>query len=137
MVLLPAVIGVGLLATLAGKESVRALFGGDRVERFKADYKQTMLREVDNQLAITRISVEVNDYVEQLYAALKNQLLTELDAHIDQIRNTLEHLRNQKARNETLREAKRQEYEKLLEETQAIRNRAQTLSTYLTEITTV
>lgn len=134
---LPAVIALGLGGTIASKFAARAIFAQDQVDRFKREYATTILQELDKQIQPRNLSVEINTKIDAAYATLIERVIGELDTTIEQTRSTLDQMRSQKARQESLGDHRRKEYESLRGETQKIRDRAQTLSNYLVEITSV
>jgi GTPase Era involved in 16S rRNA processing len=130
----PVVIGLGVATTLAGKLAARFAFQGQRIERFRQEYTEQVIGQIEGHLAKQNPDVEVNKHIDKAYATLKEQLVGELDASINQTQSTLEKLRNQKARQETRIEHKRKENEQLLLEVQGNRDRAQALSSQLVDI---
>jgi GTPase SAR1 family protein len=134
---LPAVIAVGAGSTLLGKIATRQAFSKERVNAFKQEYKQYVLEQLNIQLQSKRPSDAINQQIMKAYQTIKERLLGELDASIEQIHSNLEQLRQQKARQDTIADQKKKENEELLEEITAIRNRAQTLASYLVEISHV
>jgi hypothetical protein len=134
---IPAAIALGLGGTVAGKLAARLAFARDQVDAFKREYTAAVLQEIETQLDARRLTAEIGEKVEGAYSVLRNQVIGELDATLEQTRSTLETLRSQKARQESLGDHRRTEYEALQSEVQTIRDRAQALSIYLVEITSV
>ncbi|GJM40357.1 MAG: hypothetical protein DHS20C20_06390 [Ardenticatenaceae bacterium] len=135
--LFPLFLAMGVASAFTGKWAVLAAFKQERVKRFKEATREHLLQEIDNYVKTQRLDVELNKQINNVYEALKERLMGEIDAAMNQTRATLDQLRSQKARQETLAEHKGEEARQLLDEVKTIRGRAQGLSSQLVKIDTV
>ncbi len=129
----PAFFIIGAASALAGKFVARAAFAGKRVEDFRRDYKRQVAEQIESQVLNQRLDTSVYDQISLVFNALKTRFVADLDASIDQTQHTLDQLRSQKARHETLSEQVRKEHGELLIEVEKIRGRAEALSGQLVE----
>lgn len=129
----PAFFMIGAVSALAGKFMARFAFAGKRVEDFRRDFKQQVVEQIEKQVLSQRLDMSVYDQIAHAFDAIKVRFIADLDASIDQTQNTLDQLRNQKARHEMLSEQMRKEYGELLIEIEKIRGRAEGLSSQLVE----
>jgi hypothetical protein len=134
---LPVVMALGAASAVAGKFAARFTFKDYRVNRFKEQYKAQIFEQIDEQLRMQRTDYLILQHVSTAYDAVKDRLIGELDTLIEQTRSTLDQLRSQKARQETLVEQQRKDSEAMLQEVNDIRSRAQGLSSQLIEIASI
>ena len=134
---LPVSIGLGVVAAISGKYAARFTFREYRIDKFRQEMRTQVFAQIDEQLSLQRPDVTINQFIGEAYQAIKDKLVGELDATIEQTRSNLDQLRSQKAREETLAEQQLKETEALIKEVQDIRSRAQGLSSQLIEVTMV
>ncbi len=134
---LPLILVLGAASFITGGFAAQRLFGADRVDRFKSNYKSALLERLDEQLQEEHLDRKVMENVHELYDALKDKLVGELTVSIDQTQSTLDDLRDKKASDESLSEHKREESQEIRDEVQGIRAKALRLSNQLAEITSV
>ena len=135
--MLPVVITMGVISAFTGKWTVLRTFKKDRIKKFKQTYQEHMLQEIDAFVQQQRLDVELNKQISNVYDALKERVLGELDAAMNQTRATLNQVRIQKERHETLAEHQGKEAQQLVDEVKNIRGRAQGLSRQLVKIDSV
>jgi predicted GTPase len=133
----PVVIGLGIASTFAGKFAARYIFREQRIEQFRQRYTEQVFEQIEQQLQSQRLDILIEQHITNTYDTIRDKLLGELDASIEQTRSTLEQLRGQKVRQEALAEERRKEAEQLILEVQSICSRAQGLSQQLIEATEV
>lgn len=133
-ILLAATAFGGIVSIFTGRAVTQKVFGAERVENFKTAYRENLVQQIDQHLLAERIDVKVDGSVSEAYAALKEKILSEVDARVEQTQSTLDELRRKKARDESLSEHRRQELTKLVVEVEGIKKRAHRLSDQLADI---
>jgi GTPase Era involved in 16S rRNA processing len=136
-VTLPIVLGLGIVSIFTGGWTVKRLFSADRVERFKEKYRGAIQERIDEELHKRDLESTVKKNIQGVYAAVKDKLMGEVTASIEQTQSTLDDLRNRKARDEALTEHKRQSSEQTRGEVLGIRAKALRLSNQLAEVANV
>lgn len=131
---LPIIIGLGIVSVFTGGWAVKRTFGGDRAERFVAQYRDAIAERIDTELQKRNLPATVKKNIQEVYAAVKEKLIGEVTVSIEQTRSTLDELRNRKARDEVLSERTQKEFEDAKQEVVGIRAKALRLSNQLTEI---
>ncbi len=116
---------------LTSRELVRVVFGDDRVENFKENYKKAVLQEIGKQLKADRIEPKINEQISEIFFALKQKVRQEVESLLDNTQNQLFDLRDKSARDEALNENERQELYQMSAEAQRIQSNAQRLSQQL------
>lgn len=127
----PVSIAVGVLSMLSGRELVKLVFAGERVENFKANYQQAILVEIEKQLRDNPIDRKINEQISGIFTTLKQSVRQEVDALLDNTQNTLTELYTKRERNEVLSEQQQRELNQMSTETQRILGNAQRLSKQL------
>ena len=136
-VTLPVVLGLGIISIFTGGWAVGRLFGADRVERFREKYRAAIQERIDEELRERDLAGSVKKNISSVYTAVKEKVIGEVTASIEQTQSTLDDMRNRKARDEALTERKRQESEQTRDEVLGIRVKALRLSNQLAEIANV
>jgi len=138
-VALAAIAASGLASYFGGGWVAGALFGADRVENFKTNFKRAMHQQLDQFLNAQRVDVvqRLDEQIDQAYAALKQNVQAELGDPVEQTQQTLDDLRARRARSETLTERDLQELDKQRAQTRAIQERANSRSQRLREMISV
>ena len=134
---LPLIIGLGIVSVFTGGWAVKRVFHADRVERFTEQYREAILERIDGELQKRDLPGSVRKNVDEVYAAIKNKLIGEVTASIEQTQSTLDDLRNRKARDEVMTEHRREELEETRQEVLAVRAKALRLSNQLVEVANV
>jgi predicted GTPase len=134
---LPIVIGLGIVSIFTGGWAVKRAFANDRVERFTQQYRTAILERLDAELQKRDMPGNVKKNVNEIYAEVKNKLIGEVTASIEQTQSTLDDLRNRKARDDILTERRRQELEETRQEVVAIRAKALRLANQLADVADV
>lgn len=129
----PAFFVIGAASAVAGKFVARFAFAGKRVDDFRREYRRQVAEQIEKQVLDQRLDSSVYDQITGAFDAIKTRFVADLDASIDQTQNTLDQLRNQKARHEMLSEQMRKDHGDLLIEVEKIRGRAEVLSSQLVE----
>ena len=132
--ILAATVFGGIASIFTGRAVTQKVFGAERVENFKKAYKETIVEQIGQHLLTERIDLKVDGSVSDAYAALKEKILSEVDARVDQTQSTLDELRRKKTRDESMTEHRRQDLTKLVVEVEGIKKRAHRLSDQLVEI---
>lgn len=133
----PALIAIGVTSIFTGGWLAEKVFEGDRIESFKANYKEGVLKEIDKQLALNPISQKVETQISQTFESLKNTVNQEVEASLDSTQETLTQISRDRERNITLNAAELSELKNLRMETERIIGNAQRLSDELIEIMSV
>ncbi|MDJ0733337.1 MAG: dynamin family protein [Nostocaceae cyanobacterium] len=134
---LPVAITVGIVSAFTGGWLTQKVFGGQRLEAFKENYKEAILKDIEKQLRTNPINQKVEDQISETFAALKKTLNQEVETLLDNTQNTLTDLNRQRQQNETLTEAKQKELNEIRKETERILGSAQRRSQELVEILSV
>ena len=138
--LLPLALAVmaasGLASYLGGGWVAGALFGGDRVENFKDNFKHGMHQQLEHFFNTQRVEVvqRLDEQIDQAYAVLKQNIKAELGDPVTQTQQTLDDLRAKRARSETLTERDLQELSEMRDQCRAIQERAHSGSQRLREM---
>lgn len=127
----PVTVVVGVLSMLGGREVVKFVFAGERVENFKASYQQAVLVEVEKQLRENPIDRKINEQISEIFTTLKQKVRQEVDVLLDNTQNTLTELYTKRERNEVLSEQQQRDLNQMSTETQRILGNAQRLSKQL------
>ena len=133
----PVVVAVGVVSIFTGGWLTKAVFAGEQVEAFKANFKEAVFKEMDKQLKSNPISQKVEEYISSTFDALKRTLSQEVDALLDNTQDTLNDLSHQRARNEALSENERKELDEIRAKTDKILGSAERRSKELIEIMSV
>ncbi len=127
----PVFVAVTVLSMLTSRELVKVVFGDDRVEYFKENYKKAVLQEIEKQLRQNRIHPKVNEQISEIFFTLKQKVREEVESLLDNTQDQLFDLRGKRERDEAFSESERQELHQMSVETQRIQNNAQRLSQQL------
>ena len=133
----PIVIATGVVSIFTGGWLTQKVFGGERVEAFKENYKEAVLKEIDKQLRSNPINQKVEDYISETFATLKQKLNQEVEALLDNTQKTLTDLNEKRARDEFMNEAQHKELNDIRAETERILGSAERRSQELVEIMSV
>lgn len=133
----PAVLAISVISIFTGGWLTDAIFAGDRVEAFKNNYKEAVLKEIEKQLKSNPIHQQVEDQISQTFANLKQTLNQEVEALLDNTQSTLAETSRKRGSDLMQAETERRELNNLKEETQRIFGNAQRLSDELVQILSV
>ncbi|MUG98101.1 dynamin family protein [Scytonema sp. UIC 10036] len=133
----PVVIATGLISVLTGGKLAEVVFGRDRVENFRKDYKEKILKEIDTRVRDERLEQKIDEQIGAPFEVLKLTLRQEVDTFLDNTQKTLNDLNDKRGRNEAMNETERQELNFIRSESQRILGNAQRLSDQLVEIMSV
>ncbi|PPS42264.1 dynamin family protein [Chroococcidiopsis sp. TS-821] len=133
----PVVIATGLLSIFTGGETTKLIFGRDRVENFRKNYKEKVLQEIEKRLQEQRLEQKIDEQITTAFEMLKQTLRQEVEVLLDNTQKTLTELSDKRGRNEAMNENERQELNKIRTETEKILGNAQRLSDQLVEILSV
>jgi GTPase SAR1 family protein len=128
---LPVTMVIGVLSMLTGRELVKVVFAGERVENFKSNYQQAVLVEIERQLRENPIDRKIDGQISEIFTNLKQSVRQEVDALLDNTQNTLTDLSTKRERNEVLSEQQQRDLYQMSTETQRILGNAQRLSKQL------
>jgi hypothetical protein len=121
----PALIVLGVVSTFAGDGLTKRLFENKRIESFKREYKEHVFQQIDAQFRLQRLDLDAEVQIERAFEALKEKVIGEAEAIIEQQRSTLDQLRARKTAQETLTDHMRREAEAMGAEVQQIRARSE------------
>lgn len=132
-VTLPALAIAGISSSLGTRWATRQLFGQATVERFREQYRQKLLAELErvSHTQIRSIQEGIDKQVRETFAALRKNVSQELGGPIEQTQRTLDELRTQTTRSEAQREREQASLERLVARTQEIAQGAQDLAAAL------
>jgi GTPase Era involved in 16S rRNA processing len=133
----PVVIATGLISIFTGGELAKVVFGRDRVENFRKDYKEKILKEIDTRVRDERLEQKIDEQIAAPFEVLKLTLRQEVETFLDNTQKTLNDLNDKRGRNEAMTEAQAQELNLIRSESQRILGNAQRLSDQLVEIMSV
>lgn len=135
--LLPLTVGAMVLSYLTGGKVTRMVWSGERIDRFRAQYKSEVQEAISQQYCQMHVAHTIDDQITKLFEDMKRQLNQELEALIDTAETTLVNVRAKRERGETLNEGERKELEEMRMETQRIRGNAQRLANQLVQVMSV
>jgi GTPase SAR1 family protein len=127
----PVGVVICVLSMFSGRELVKLVFAGERLENFKTNYKQAVLVEIERQLRENPIDRKINEQIFEIFASLKQKVRQEVDVLLDNTQNTLTDLYAKRERNEVLSEQQHRDLNQMSTETQRILDNAQRLSKQL------
>jgi ribosome biogenesis GTPase A len=133
----PAILAISVISIFTGGWLTDVVFASDRVEAFKVNYKEAVLKEIEKQLKTNPIDRQVEDQISQTFANLKQTLNQEVEALLDNTQNTLAETSRKRGSDLMQTETERRELSNLKEETQRILGNAQRLSDELVQILSV
>ena len=133
----PVVLAVGVVSVFTGGWLTKTVFAGERVEAFKANFKEAVLKEMDKQLRTNPINQKVEEHISSTFDTLKQTLSQEVEALLDNTQNTLNELSRKRARNEAFSENERKELNDIRARTEKILGSAERRSKELIEIMSV
>jgi len=133
----PAILAISVISIFTGGWLTDVVFAIDRVEAFKVNYKEAVLKEIEKQLKTNPIDRQVEDQISQTFANLKQTLNQEVEALLDNTQNTLAETSRKRGSDLMQTETERRELSNLKEETQRILGNAQRLSDALVQFLSV
>jgi predicted GTPase len=133
----PAVLAIGVVSIFTGGWLTDVVFSSERVETFKANYKEKVLKEIEKQLKANPINQQVDDQISQTFASLKQTINQEVEALLDNTQSTLSETSRKRGSDLMQTETKRHELDEIRAETERILGNAQRLSDELVEILSV
>ena len=131
---LPIIVGLGIVSIFTGGWAVKRVFSSDRVERFVEQYRTAIAERLDSELQKRDLAGSVRKSIQEVYSAVRDKLIGEITASIEQTQSTLDDLRARKARDEVLTTHRRRELEDVRHEVAAIRAKALRLANQLAEV---
>lgn len=138
-VMFTAVGGIAIVSRVIGQQLAERVFADDRVEQFRRSYKEAALVQIDQQFNAQYPAIERQffDAIDATFATLKQEVRRELGGSIETTQRTLDELRSQRERNETLTDVRLQNLDRLQAETLRIVGKAHGLSSQLRDISGV
>jgi len=133
----PAVIAIGVVSIFTGGWLTDVVFSGDRIEAFKTNYKEAVLKEIEKQLKSNPVHQQVEEQISQTFASLKQTLNQEVEALLDNTQSTLSETSRKRGSDLMQTETERRELSEIRAETERILGNAQRLSDELVEILSV
>jgi GTPase SAR1 family protein len=124
----PVVIVAGILSYFTGGWLTKAVFGGEMVERFKENYRQEALKQIEEQLRKSRIEQIVQQQIYQAFEALKHTVYEEAEAIMKNTEQNLAQALADRERNKAITEKELQELDEMRIQTKQIQGSAQRLS---------
>lgn len=127
----PVVVAIGVLSVFTGGKLVKSVFSAEQVKNFQKNYEEAALKEIDSRLAEARIEQNIYNQINDTFDRLKETVRQEVNALLDNTQNTLTEINAEKERGAAMSEQKRQEIDRIRQETQTILARAKDLSLQL------
>jgi len=133
----PAILALGVVSIFTGGWLTDVVFPSDRIEAFKTNYKEAVLKEIEKQLKSNPIHQQVDEQISQTFASLKQTLNQEVEALLDNTQSTLSETSRKRGSDLMQTETERRELSEIRAETERILGNAQRLSDELVEILSV
>ncbi|HAG83939.1 MAG TPA: dynamin family protein [Cyanobacteria bacterium UBA12227] len=133
----PAILAISVVSIFTGGWLTDVVFSGERVEAFKTNYKEKVLKEIEKQLKVNPIHQQVDDQISQTFASLKQTLNQEVEALLDNTQSTLSETSRKRGSDLMQTETERRELSDIRAETERILGNAQRLSDELVQILSV
>lgn len=131
---LPVVIGIGLASILPGKLAAAKLFRQEKIDRFRAGYKEGVLAELAQGLAKVNYKYQVYDQMSTAFEQLREAVRKEANAALDNAEKTLLDLRLRYERDVGLGDLERQRFTLIEQEARRISEASARLSKQLVDI---
>jgi ribosome biogenesis GTPase A len=133
----PAILAIGVASIFTGGWITDMVFSGDRIEAFKTNYKEKVLKDIETQLKSNPIHQKVEEQIYQTFDSLKQTLNQEVEALLDNTQNTLLEMSRQRGSDLVQTETESRELSDIRAETERILGNAQRLSDELIQILSV
>lgn len=139
----PVVLTVGVTGALAsffgGQWATKKFFSKERVETFKNNFKEEVLEQLNKTFAVKKEEIHgsLRKQIQDAFTAIKEIIVKELGAPIDETQTNLDDLRRRIARADALLETELQELNDIADKTNEIQIRASQKSLELRDITSV
>lgn len=110
---LPVVLGLGIGSMLPGSLAAKWAFPKDRVERFRASYKDSVLKELDRALKQADFKYQIHEQARLAFEKLRDTIREEVDAALADAEKTLITLRARYERETAVTDNERQELDEM------------------------
>jgi len=130
----PVAVAVGLASILPGKLAAGRLFRQEKIDRFRASYKEGVLAELAQGLTKVNFKFQVYDQVNTAFEQLREAVRKEANAALDNAEKTLLDLRLRYERDVGLGNLERQRFALIEQEAHRISEASARLSKQLVEI---
>lgn len=135
------VVGItgGVMSALGGKWVTSIVFGQDKVEEFKQNFKKAFLSKVDSEIGNIKLDLDhqLNKQVNEAFDVLKNKVHIELGSLIEETQKTLDELKSDLTRSKTEKEKDLGLISAIRSDTEKIQSKALAKSNELRAITSV
>lgn len=128
-VVLPTVAVAGFASTFGARWATNFLFSQERVERFREDFKASVLGELDktSKQRVDEVMAAANEQVDVIFSALRAQVDADLGGTIEQTQRSLDDLRAQTARSQAARDHELKAIDQIAERMTAIHSHMRAL----------
>lgn len=133
-VTLPVVVGIAITSILPGALAAKWAFKKDRIEHFRDNYKEAVLKQLGQALNESKMEFQVREQVRAAFESLCERLHKESDAVLIDAEKSLFAIRGQYEREATLSETDQKRINEIEAETSRIGAAAGRLSKQLVEI---
>lgn len=125
-VLLPALLVSGIASAFGGKWATRLAFGQQQVDKFRENYRASVLNEIAKQMRTqdAELRLRIEQQVHHAFEALRQHIIIELGGPIEQTQRTLNDLQTRRAHDEAASEFQFNQLAELRIETQTVRSKA-------------
>lgn len=130
----PAVLAIGVISVFTGGWLTKKMFGGNQVEKFKTDMKETLRKDIERLERENDFSVKIKAQINEAFAQLKGKVESEVDSVIDDTQNTFLELKSKIERDETLSEQEKVKLQEIRESVLAMLENAKNLNMQMTAI---
>jgi GTPase len=129
-----AAAAAGIAGTFTGKFAIGKIFGGQRIEKFKASYKETVSRQFAEMQAQDDFAEKVRTQVEGAFEALKTKIKTETENILSDTQNTLTQLKVSLAENQLSAEKEQAELKQMIDNVNEIAAQAEDVNKQLISV---
>lgn len=131
---LPVLI-LGTVAALpAGAWLARKVFGGDQVTKFRENFKNKMMENLEQQITASSVEHKIIAEIDKAFGDLKKKIHSEVEATLNDTEKTLNELRLKRERDEIVGDHERLQLFKMRRETLKIKKRAEKLNDLLLQV---
>jgi hypothetical protein len=131
---LPLIIVGGLLGSFASKFALSKVFGGDKTEKFKDAFRESVLNELASMKAQDSFSETVRTQIEDAFESLKNKIKTETEHVLCDTQAQLTNLKIELSNAGVLEEKEKEELTQMMTVVDRICVKAEDLSKELTAV---
>ncbi len=127
----PVLVIVGVVSIFTGGGLAKAVFAKERVENFKTNYKEAVIKEINQRMQDNPLAQKINPQIDEIFGALKEKIREEVGSVLDDTQNTLAEVSAKREREEVMTEHEKVELQSMRTQTERILGSAQGLSRQL------